>query len=271
VFWYLNFPGLTGGGKIVDLVAGNNGTLVNCSLSDGPIWTGAVDRTIGDTSVPVAARPGGFAAFQSYQSASRRIDITGGFGLGATNASFAVWAMVSSSVNNRGPFIKIGSTTTGYGIGIGSATWDTATGTADTEIIALLEAVRWIDTNVFFGAGWHHLTFTIDNAGLPRIYKDGVLLASYSGTGAVAPATTTYIGGYPAVTRYCSALIDDVTAWSRCLNDGQVWLNYQASRAGYPNELNWMQLGRWAQQTVAAFIAPRPYLMNQAVKTAAHY
>lgn len=144
--------------------------------------------------------------------------------LGNTNATVSLW-VYSATGTNSGAFIKLGSASNGYGIGIGNATY--ANATPGTNIILAYEGVRWINTSTALGTGWHHIVMTINSAGVPSAYRDGVPLSSYAGTNAATPTAGISVGGAGTSARF-SGSVDDVRLYSRALSAAEVLQLYQA-------------------------------------------
>ena len=144
--------------------------------------------------------------------------------LGNSNATISLW-VYSATGTNSGAFIKLGSSSNGYGIGIGNATY--ANSTPGTNIIAAYEGVRWINTSTALGTGWHHIVMTLNSSGVPSMYRDSVLLGSYAGANAVAPTAGVSVGGAGSSARFAGS-VDDVRLYNRALADTEVLQLYQA-------------------------------------------
>jgi hypothetical protein len=157
-------------------------------------------------------------------------DVSSVFGLTAANVTMEAWANISSLTTLHGAFLKIGSGCasgstpenctypntgtngtpgTGYAMGIGSGAYDTA----GSNFLLLYETNRWMTaTTGFTATGWHSAAFVVGASGYPQAYLDGVSAYSDSSTGPVAPAGTTYIGGYEgsAGDRHFDGTLDEV-------------------------------------------------------------
>jgi len=136
-----------------------------------------------------------------------------------SSVTISVWvAGVTSS--SKGAFVKVSassSTNEGYGVGVGSATWDAA----GNHLIGLYEGVRWIDTGTSIGMGWHHIVMVIDASGIPSFYLDGRSLGAFGTTGPFAPSNPTAIGGYTAAgshARFFAGTIDEVRIFKSALS-----------------------------------------------------
>jgi len=137
--------------------------------------------------------------------------------MGLTNSSITLEAWINlDSTSENGAFIKVGvdsggtSTSNGFGLGVGSTTFEDS----GNELIMIYEGVRWIDTGVNIGTGWHHVAMVVDNGGIPHGYIDGKLIGTYPGTSGITPTGgNSRIGGYygsGATNRFVDAEIDEV-------------------------------------------------------------
>lgn len=151
---------------------------------------------------------------------------------GNTNFTFSVWFNITVTTQH-GCLIKIGNSTAGsggdgFGIGIGGS-GTTGYETIGNNIVALFESVRWIDTGVVAGTGWHHVVLVISSAGYPTVYFDGIQI--YTDTTGVASVigsagtSMTQIGGYLSSTstnRYFTGIIDDARFYNRPLSSDEI-------------------------------------------------
>lgn len=136
------------------------------------------------------------------------VEIPSNFGLTNANVTLEAWVYLDS-LSLSGPIIKVGSTgQSGYGIGVGGTYWDA--NTRGNNLILLFEMVRWVNTGVPVGLGWHHVAMVLNSSGHPSAYLDGKLVYSDTGSVAISPTlNATIIGGY-GTARYLNATIDDV-------------------------------------------------------------
>lgn len=162
----------------------------------------------------------------AFSGSAQLITIGSSFSLGTKNITLSCW-VYSATASNSGVFIKAGTTTSnGYGIGIGSTSFDnTAPG---TKIVMLYEGVRWIVTTTDLGTGWHYVVMVIDSSGVPSAYRDGALVGSYGGAGAIAPIGNITLGGTGGGGRYFNGRIDDVRVYSRALSGTEISSLYSA-------------------------------------------
>lgn len=147
--------------------------------------------------------------------------------LGMTDRNFSITLWVyNPTLTNSGQFIKVG-TNGGLGLGIGGSNYDN--NTPGTRIVVLYEGRRWIPTTTDLGVGWTHLALTIDATGVPRVYRNGVLVAgNYAGT---PPSTNIIIppsdqpillGGQGG--RWMTGALDDVRIYNRELSQSEIGL-----------------------------------------------
>jgi len=181
------------------------------TLTDGPTWTS-----------------GKIGAAIDFDGSDDRVTTASVFGLGTTNVTMSAWVFIDSATLSGG-FVKIGSNGNGYSMGVGGGSHDDT----GNDLILLYEGIRWIDTGVTIGTGWHHVAMVIDASGLPWAYIDGVSIGSFSGTGAVTPTTRTDIGGNnPAANpRFFNGKVDDVKIYNYPRTAGQV---LQDMNGGHP-------------------------------------
>jgi len=159
-------------------------------------------------------------AYSFAAGSQQRIEIPSTFGLGTTYSSTTLW-VYQASATGSGQYIKFGDTTSGFGLGIGSATYDNSA--PGSKQVGLFEGVRWIDMGASSGAGWHFLCLVISNTGVPSLYRDGVLVGTYSGTNTIAPAgNITYVGGQAGLTRFVTGSIDDLRIYNRILTGSEI-------------------------------------------------
>jgi competence protein ComGC len=181
---------------------------------NGTATIGSTNITITGATTAIGQNGTASNAYAFNGTAAQYGTFVSTLGLGTTNVTLSAWVNPAVATNS-GLFIKVG-TSNGYGIGMGSTTFDNAT--PGTKIIMLYEGVRWIVTTTNITTGWHHVVMVIDSAGVPSAYMDGALVGTYSGTGAIAPTGTTYIGGGYTSARNFNGRIDDVRIYTRALS-----------------------------------------------------
>lgn len=141
-----------------------------------------------------------------------------------SSVTIALWVYTASGTNS-GSFLKIGSSGNGYGIGMGNTSY--ANTSPGTQLFVYFDGVRWINTSTAVGTGWHHIALSLDSSGVPSVYRDGVLLGSYSGASAIAPSGGMTAGGSSTAHRF-SGSVDDIRVYNRTLTSGEVLQMYQA-------------------------------------------
>jgi len=158
----------------------------------------------------------------SFNGTNASIIANSNFGLGATNATISCW-VYNANASNSGLFVKVGN---GYGIGIGSTTFDNTN--PGTKLIMIYGGIRWIVTGTDLGTGWHHVVMVVDGSGVPTAYLDGVSAGSYPGASPAAPTQITYIGGGDGSTRWFKGSVDDVRLYNRALPLSDILSLYSA-------------------------------------------
>ena len=172
--------------------------------------------------------PGKFGSALDFDGSDDYVRIPSVLGLGTTNVSVNAWVYLDSA-SESGSFVKVGTTSNGYSLGVGSGTHDSD----GNQLIMLYEGVRWISTVSNIGTGWHHVGMTIDSTGIPSAYIDGTFIGSYSGTNANTPTSQIDIGGnnpgsYP---RFVDGIVDDVRIYNYARTQKQI---IQDMNAGHP-------------------------------------
>jgi hypothetical protein len=88
-----------------------------------------------------------------------------------SSVTLSAWVYLPDT-SRKGAFIKVGTGTNGYGIGVGGlyngvGNWDTA----GNLLVGLYENVRWINPGVSIVTGLHHVVMVIDAGGVPSFYR----------------------------------------------------------------------------------------------------
>lgn len=224
VSWWLPLPGRGAGFTLHDIAGKNHGTLTN-----GPTWAaglgaGGSVRYVGSSSQYTSVPP-------QFNGAS------GGFSV------FGRTYLADTSTG--GAFLKIGNIThpsggDGVGIGTGTGIFETA----GNRLLVLFEGLRWIDTGVDFGVGWHNWGIVIDGGGKPRVYLDGYPVYSDVGTSMAYIGSLgtpiTQIGGYlssASANRYMTGLVEEVRCYDRIVTDTEAAGISDQARRGHPDTL----------------------------------
>ena len=145
----------------------------------------------------------------------------------ASTANVTLECWVNISANTHGALIKIGTSSGGYGIGIGNGTWDSS----GNSLIGLYEYDRWLTSSsnptLSFNT-WHHVALVIDGSGNPTLYLDGTAYAVSTGA-PLAPSGMSYIGNDPAdSTRWIAASVEEATVYPTALSASQIDDHYLA-------------------------------------------
>ncbi|TAE00268.1 MAG: LamG domain-containing protein [Bacteroidetes bacterium] len=147
-------------------------------------------------------------------------------GLSNINVTISLWFNNASDYNS-GAFIKIGSSKSGYGLGIGSNYFENK----GNNLLGLFEVIRWISTGQTLTTGWHNAVFILNENGVPTFHLDGVFIGNYGGSMAISPNGRIEIGGYyedvTRVNRYFKGSIDDVRIYNRSLSDVEIKALYE--------------------------------------------
>lgn len=201
------------------------------STATGANGTGVNSPTLGVT--------GKIANGISFNGTNAAVTTSSTFGLTNINITLSCWVNLSSA-SLKGPCIKMGSSN-GFGLGVGGGTFDTA----GNHLVVLYEGVRWIDTGVNIGTGWHMLALVVDASGKPTVYLDGVSAYTDTSTAGIAPTVKTSIGGYTSgYNRYLAATIDEVRISNTPFSSDRIALEYKNQTSltspfdnDYPNAL----------------------------------
>ena len=180
-------------------------------LKDGSSLSGADSTSNGNNGTvnSASATAGELDGGASFSGTASNITTASTYSIGTSNLTISGWVNLSGT-SLHGAFVKLGNTTTGYGVGVGSTDFDTN----GNNFLMLFENIRWITSATAYGTGWHHFDMVVDGSGTPTGYRDGASLGASSGTGPVSPAgATTQIGGYTSATptnRFCTCTLDQI-------------------------------------------------------------
>jgi len=147
-----------------------------------------------------------------------------------SNVTLEGWANVPSA-GTSGFVSFLGTTLTGYGIGVGQV-GGCICGTPGLEVIALYQMVRWIPTGKTITPGWHQFVLALNSSGQPSIYVDGQLIYSDTGAGPNVPNGSALIGTDGNAGRYFGGPIADVSIYNKTLSASQILDQYNAAAAG---------------------------------------
>lgn len=149
------------------------------------------------------------------------VTVASDLGLNGVSETIMAWVNLDST-SEHGAFIKVGNGSTGYGLGVGSTTFENN----GNDLIALFEEIAWIDTDISIGTGWHHVALVINASGHALFYLDGTHVYSYSTFATNDPASNFYVGGY-TTNRYVDAVIDEVAIYDSLLTASQINTYYK--------------------------------------------
>ena len=138
-------------------------------------------------------------------------------------ATLEAWVNVPSA-STHGAFIKIGDEHSGYGLGVGAPGGGMYTN--GNQLVGLYEDVRWIDSGVNIGTGWHHVAMTVDAYGTATFFLDGTTVGSSAGAPPITPAASGGIGGYqsPATgnIRFFNGSVDEAAIYPSALAPARI-------------------------------------------------
>ena len=133
------------------------------------------------------------------------------FSTALDNISMFMWVFVPSS-SEKGTFLNNGSATNGYGLGVGSTSFDVV----GNVLIGVTNGVLWMPFGISIGTGWHFVGM-IRNAGIWSGYVDNVVGPTTFNSTGVAPTTGAYIGS-TASGRLWKDKVDEVGFWTKALS-----------------------------------------------------
>ena len=141
-----------------------------------------------------------------------------------TNITMQAWVYVN--LNTTGTFIKNGTTSSGYSIGIGNGAYDQV----GSNVVMLLYGRGWIGSGVSYGtAGWKLVTLTLDGSSTAKAYVNGTLIGTYTWTTPTVPSGPLNLGasigdqGFYYNGKFAAAYF-----YNRALSDAEILQNYNA-------------------------------------------
>jgi hypothetical protein len=137
-----------------------------------------------------------------------------------SGTTWTFWVKVTASTS--GAYLKVGSDSDGFGVGIGLADFDNN----GNDIIYLREGVEWHVSSSDWVAGWNHCAVVHNSAGM--VYVNGVLVLDSGGTPNTPTGSSFYLGGYEPVgfSRYVACEIADVRFYSSPLSAMEIQALY---------------------------------------------
>lgn len=144
-----------------------------------------------------------------------------------TNMTIQAWARVNTS--SKGCIFRVGSTSAGYSIGIGSGDFDTV----GNNVLGLFPGIRWIAPALPFGAtGWHLFTMVLNATSVATLYVDTTSSGTVAGTSPLAPATAIAlgrnVGDEPSGVRVLTGFVKSAFMYNVALNSTDITNNYNA-------------------------------------------
>jgi hypothetical protein len=147
-----------------------------------------------------------------------------------------VTAFINVTLNTSGAFFKIGSTSPGWGAGIGDSTYTAATSIGN-NCIMLFSGVRWIPSNQTWNSGWQMVTMVLDPSSTATLYKNDKFIFASSGSNPGA-ITGDYnigraIGDEPSGNRAALIKVANFMMYDRELTPSEIRQNFNAMRSRF--------------------------------------
>lgn len=193
------------------------------------VVSGTVFAQAGDQDdIGVTASPlGGMAILQnSGISPFGYYECSSVFGFGTASQTIAVWVPAHTApVEVGGALLKVGNESSGVALGLGTGTFSNG-----SEVVALFEALRWINPGVAIDRTKHNLialSLPVAGNGV-AIYLNGVPIYSDTSGGPVAASGTTGLMGYTLTGggRLVWAAASDFKLWNREFSANEHWALY---------------------------------------------
>jgi RHS repeat-associated protein len=150
-------------------------------------------------------------------------NVTASLPMPQTNATLEAWVNLPD-LSRSGAFVQVGAGGNGYGLGVGGGS--TGNETPGNHLVGLYENVRWIDSGVNIGTGWHHVAMTIGSTGTATFFLDGAQVAQSAGAGPLANVgPIVAVGGYTgpgSAARWFSGTLDEVAVYSTALSGARI-------------------------------------------------
>lgn len=196
---------------------------------------GSTDAYVMGTSLPSAGTTGNGMYFDGIDD---YVEIPSSFGLANTNVTLEAWVYLDS-LSLSGPIVKVGTIgPSGYGMGVGNTTWDSTN--RGNNLVLLFENIRWINTGVPIGLGWHHVAMVLNSSGQPSAYLDGRLVYSDTAGSGLGPTfNATVVGGYKRIVgnpRFLEGIIDDVRISNTARSEEAIMGSYIAGASEHSGE-----------------------------------
>lgn len=145
----------------------------------------------------------------------------------AANVTLEAWISIPSG-NIQGSVVKVGSSSNGWGFGVGNTQWDNA----GRKLILLSETVAWHPTTYSFpaGAGTYHIMVVRGASGAVTAYVNGSSVWSGTLSSPVTASSVMGVGGYPGRAFGLSSTVnvDNVAIFASALSSGRVTAHYNS-------------------------------------------
>ena len=201
--------------------------------------TGGTDGSKTGTNQPPPLTSGKINGAQDFDGIDDRITAATNYGIAKGPTTLEIWANLETT-SKKGTFMKIGGDGgTGYGFGVGSNDFESN----GNDFIIIFESVRWINTGLDFGTGWHRAVLTLDASGNPAAFLDGTAGDAIATGSPNTPNSSMAIGGYTnSVNRYFDGPLDEVRisnvkrsdSWIKAsyLSDSNTFASYSSEESG---------------------------------------
>jgi hypothetical protein len=222
-----------GGPKLFDLCpwSNNHGTLTNFSASVNP-WSGQT-------------HPGGRGSLK-FDGSDDLVDTNNAYIVDAQrDITISAWVYITANGSYPSVIQKnvaFNTTTTKYGLYCTAGT---------RQPVFNIGSVERTSATALTLNQWTHI-IAVSNASGMFIFTNGVK-ESFAATSAPTTSSDTWkIGCFVNASGMWPGNLNDIRVWNRGLSDGEAVALYQASRLGYPNELNWITRPVVGAQAAAA-------------------
>lgn len=235
VAWWLKLPLRGGGNRLIDLCNRYHGTL------QGATW---------------AARPNGWGSMKCVRASSQYASI-GSALITAAPLTITGWFNSNDSVNSQ-EVVSIGNTGASgeaFRLNIvgGSMTVRAITSASGANRLSA-STKQWVGNDWYFGSA----VFASVSSRIGYVNGNPGIEDTNSATPSGLNATSIGRLEFGSPTNYFSGMIDDVRIYNRALSASEIKQLYNAGRARYPRELNWVQR-LWINSQAAAAAGKIPW------------
>lgn len=242
--WFLASERQSGHGTWVDLMARQQGTLVN--MGKPPSVLSGLQR--------LTTRRGGWGALRFQASAQTRITVPGVFGT-QPQVTLSCWARFDTapSGTNQYSAISLGDS---VGLVLHGGTTNSNRPRGFFYNGSTWPVTQPVATGGYNGTGWHHWAYTCQPGAVQRLYLDGraLVTTTLGGTLTYGLGSQTVLGGHGngGTTVFYTGDLDDVRVFRVALDAPAVQILYLDSLTGYPRLL----LQDESDRVAPAFAAP---------------